>query len=231
MIFIRNLTKYYTQDGQRFAALDHAAMHLLPGAYAAIVGPSGSGKSTLMHLLGCLDSPSCGTYLLHGRDVSALPPEELARVRGEEIGFVFQGFQLLPGLTAQENVALPLLLCGVPQKERLERAEALLVLVGLQDRLRHRPSQLSGGQQQRVAIARALVRDPPVLLADEPTGNLDTASTGDVLALLDRLHEQGRTIVLITHDPRVADRAAQRFSIAGGKLTPFAQLNHNFVTI
>ena len=172
-----------------------------------------------MNILGCLDAPSGGTYRLHGRDVSTLTPAELSRVRSEEIGFVFQGFQLLPRLTAVENVALPLLLCGMPRTLRSSRAEELLSQVGLEHRLHHRPSQLSGGQQQRVAIARALARNPAVLLADEPTGNLDAAATRDVLALLEALNSQGRTIVLITHDDKVACRARRQLCISGGKLT------------
>ena len=171
-----------------------------------------------MHLLGCLDAPTSGRYLLNGRDVSRLSPEELARVRGEEIGFVFQGFQLLPRLTAEENVALPLLLCGEPLKKRMETARRLLTQVGLGERLRHTPAQLSGGQQQRVAVARALARNPAVLLADEPTGNLDAQSTADVLRLLEELHREGRTVVLITHDPAVARRAPRQIAIAHGRI-------------
>ena len=166
MIRTENLFKRYDLSGDSLEALHGVTLHIRQGEYAAIVGPSGSGKSTLMNILGCLDTPTSGSYHLHGRDVSTLTPAELARVRGEEIGFVFQGFQLLPRLTAVENVALPLLLCGMPAARRLERASCLLRQVGLGDRLHHRPSQLSGGQQQRVAIARALARDPAVLLAD-----------------------------------------------------------------
>ncbi|MGN0746760.1 MAG: ABC transporter ATP-binding protein, partial [Aristaeellaceae bacterium] len=204
--------------------LHGVTLHIRQGEYAAIVGPSGSGKSTLMNILGCLDTPTSGSYRLHGRDVSTLSPAELARVRGEEIGFVFQGFQLLPRLTAVENVALPLLLCGTPAARRLERATLLLRQVGLGERLHHRPSQLSGGQQQRVAIARALVRDPAVLLADEPTGNLDATATGEVLALLEALNRQGRTVVLITHDGQVARRAGRQLCISGGCLREFSRL-------
>ena len=224
MIRTEGLTKTYTMKGRTVAALDHVSLHIARGEYAAIIGPSGSGKSTLMHLLGCLDAPTSGSYRLHGRDVSTLTPAELARVRGEEIGFVFQGFQLLPRLTAVENVALPLLLCGMPAARRLERASCLLRQVGLGDRLHHRPSQLSGGQQQRVAIARALIRDPAVLLADEPTGNLDAVATGEVLALLEALNRQGRTVVLITHDGQVARRAGRQLCISGGRLTEFSRL-------
>ena len=219
MIRTHHLYKRYDHSSQGVDALHDINLHIRQGEYAAIVGPSGSGKSTLMSILGCLDAPSGGTYLLHGRDVSKLTQAELSRVRGEEIGFVFQGFQLLPRLTAVENVALPLLLCGIPQAQRLHRAEQLLHQVGLAHRLHHRPSQLSGGQQQRVAIARALVRDPAVLLADEPTGNLDAEATRDVLTLLEALNHEGHTIVLITHDSHVADRARRQLCISGGKLT------------
>ena len=218
MLIAENLTRAYPMEGRMLYALDRVSFRIRRGEYAAIVGPSGSGKSTLMHMLGCLDSPTGGRYLLDGRDVSALSEKELARVRGEAIGFVFQGFQLIPRLTALENAALPLTLCGMPLRQRLARAETLLRRVGLGDRLHHRPSQLSGGQQQRVAIARALSRDPAVLLADEPTGSLDPASTREVLALLDSLHQEGRTIVLITHDLSVARRASRQLSIASGRL-------------
>ncbi|MDY4137744.1 MAG: ABC transporter ATP-binding protein [Eubacteriales bacterium] len=224
MIRTENLSKRYDLSGDSLEALHGVTLHIRQGEYAAIVGPSGSGKSTLMNILGCLDAPTSGSYRLHGRDVSTLTPAELARVRGEEIGFVFQGFQLLPRLTAVENVALPLLLCGMPAARRLERASDLLRQVGLGDRLHHRPSQLSGGQQQRVAIARALARDPAVLLADEPTGNLDAAATGEVLALLEALNRQGRTVVLITHDGQVARRAGRQLCISGGRLTEFSRL-------
>ena len=218
MIRTENLTKLYTMNGKTVTALDHVTLRVQKGEYAAIVGPSGSGKSTLMHLLGCLDTPTSGSYRLHGRDVSTLGKDELAQVRGQEIGFVFQGFQLLPRLTAAENVALPLLLCGVPPKERATAARALLEQVGLGERLHHTPNQLSGGQQQRVAIARALARNPAVLLADEPTGNLDAQATADVLHLLDELHRAGRTILLITHDSVVAQRAERQITIAAGRI-------------
>ena len=218
MIRIENMTKQYTLQGRTVRALDGVTLSIAPGEYTAIIGPSGSGKSTLMHMLGCLDTPTAGRYRLNGRDVASLTPAELARVRGEQIGFVFQGFQLLPRLTAVENVALPLMLSGVPAAERTARACELLHAVGMGERLRHHPQQLSGGQQQRVAIARALVRNPPVLLADEPTGNLDGASTEDVLTLLESLHRHGRTVVLITHDPSVARRANRCISIESGKI-------------
>ena len=218
MIRTENLTKLYTMNSKTVTALDHVTLRVHKGEYAAIVGPSGSGKSTLMHLLGCLDTPTSGSYRLHGRDVSTLGKDELAQVRGQEIGFVFQGFQLLPRLTAAENVALPLLLCGVPPRERAAAARTLLEQVGLGERLHHTPNQLSGGQQQRVAIARALARNPAVLLADEPTGNLDAQATADVLHLLDELHRAGRTILLITHDSVVAQRAERQITIAAGRI-------------
>ena len=218
MLIADALTRTYPMGSQTLTALDRVSFHIPQGEYAAIVGPSGSGKSTLMHLLGCLDSPTSGSYRLHGRDVSRLSGKELARVRGAEIGFVFQGFQLIPRLTALENVALPMLLCGIPAKARNARAEMLLARVGLADRLHHKSTQLSGGQQQRVAIARALSRDPAVLLADEPTGSLDPRSTREVLALLDELHREGHTVVLITHDMKVAAQADRQLEIAGGRL-------------
>ena len=218
MICLRDVCKRYRVNGREVAALSHVSMHIAEGTYTAIVGPSGSGKSTLMHLLGCLDTPSSGKVFLHGHDVTTLHPHQLAKLRGEEIGFVFQGFQLLPQLTALENVAMPLLLAGVPRRERESRAQELLLRVGLGERLHHCPSQLSGGQQQRVAIARALVRNPPILLADEPTGNLDEEATRDVLALLDGLHREGRTILLITHSPAVAACAQQQIVVSNGVL-------------
>ena len=219
MITVTHLTKEYPLEGRTLAALDDVSFHVSTGEYAAIVGPSGSGKSTLMHILGCLDRPTAGTYLLGGKDVSALDDKALAGVRGEMIGFVFQGCELIPRLTALENAALPLLLCGTDQKERLARAEALLTRVGLGDRLHHRPAQLSGGQRQREAIARALVREPAVLLADEPTGALDPDAALEVLSLLDSLHHEGRTILLITHDPSAARRAKRQLLMENGRLT------------
>ena len=218
MLTAIDLTRTYEMDGQTVAALSDVSFHIGQGEYTAIVGPSGSGKSTLMHLLGCLDRPSAGQYLLDGQDISQLPDKRLAQLRGEKIGFVFQGFQLIPRMTALENVLLPMILCGMKEKERTARAEALLGRVGLGDRLHHRPSQLSGGQQQRVAIARAVAREPAVLLADEPTGSLDPQSTREVLSLLDELHREGHTVLLITHDMTVARRAQRRLVIRGGQL-------------
>ena len=218
MIHAHHLTRSYIMDGQTIAALSDVSFHIGQGEYAAIVGPSGSGKSTLMHILGCLDRPSAGEYLLGGQDVSRLSDKVIAQLRGEKIGFVFQGFQLISRMTALENVLLPMILCGMKEKERNARAEALLHRVGLDDRLHHKPSQLSGGQQQRVAIARALARKPSVLLADEPTGALDPQSTREVLSLLDDLHREGHTVLLITHDMSVARRTQRQLVIQEGRL-------------
>jgi len=199
-------------------ALHPLDLRVRRGDYLAVMGPSGSGKSTFLHLLGCLDQPTAGRYLLEGRDVSQLPDAELARVRGTAIGFVFQRFHLLRDESARRNVELPLLYAGTPRAERRRRAEAALVSVGLGDRLRHHPGQLSGGEQQRLALARALVKRPRLLLADEPTGNLDTASGARVLDLIDEENRRGTTVVLITHDPEVAERAGTRLLLRDGRM-------------
>jgi putative ABC transport system ATP-binding protein len=188
------------------------------GEYVALMGPSGSGKSTLMHIIGLLDSPSAGNYRLSGRSVEGLSEVELARIRNRRVGFVFQAFFLLPRLTALHNVALPLVYRGVPLAERLKRARAALESVGLGDRLDHLPSELSGGQRQRVAIARALVQEPDLLLADEPTGNLDSRSSEEILELFDGLHRQGKTIVMVTHEPDVGARAQRIVRLRDGKI-------------
>ena len=209
LLALRNVSKTYRSGSLEVAALRDATISIREGEFVAITGPSGSGKSTLMHVLGCLDSPTAGHYRLAGQDVSTLSEEELAEVRNQRIGFVFQQFNLMPSLNARRNVELPLCYAGVRRAERSARAVEVLARVGLADRMEHRPSELSGGQQQRVAIARALVGDPALILADEPTGNLDSTSTADVLGLLADLHATGRTIVLITHESGVA-AAAQR---------------------
>ena len=219
MIRMHDICKSYPdREGGMTAVLRHVDLHIQPGAYAALVGPSGSGKSTLMHLLGCLDTPTSGEYLLDGEDVSQLDPAALCRIRREKIGFVFQGYQLMTRLTALENAAFPLMLRGAGERERLQQARRALRRVGLEGREQRRPCELSGGQQQRVAIARALCAHSRILLCDEPTGALDTDSRNAILDLLDSLHADGHTIVLITHDPFVAARAVQRFRVAEGQV-------------
>ena len=206
----------YRSGDIEFEALRGVDLSITEGEYVAIMGPSGSGKSTLMNALGCLDTLTSGSYRLDGEDVEDLDDDQLAEIRNRKIGFVFQQFHLLPELTARQNVALPLMYGRVPLQERQERAAAALEKVGLGDRLDNRPGELSGGQQQRVAVARALVTEPTMLLADEPTGNLDTVSTADVLALFDELHATGRTIVLITHEHEVGRRAQRIIRVRDG---------------
>ena len=208
--------KTYRTGSVEFEALRGVDLSIAAGEYVAVMGPSGSGKSTLMNVLGCLDVLTAGSYALAGEDVSVLDEIELAQIRNEHIGFVFQQFHLLPSLTALRNVELPLLYRGMPAAERRDRAAAALARVGLADRLKNRPGELSGGQQQRVAVARALVGEPAMLLADEPTGNLDSASTEDVLALFADLHRSGRTIVLITHELEVAEHARRIVRVRDG---------------
>ena len=221
LLDLRGVSKTYSSGALEVAAVRDVDLQVQAGDYLAIMGPSGSGKSTLMHIIGCLDVPSAGQYSLAGEDVSGMTQAQLAVVRNRRIGFVFQQFNLLPTLSAWRNVELPLLYAGVSRSERRQRALTALGRVGLADRVEHRPGELSGGQQQRVSVARALVTEPDLILADEPTGNLDSASTTDILALLCELHEQGRTIVLITHEHEVA-AAAQRIVVMrdGGLAEP-----------
>ena len=218
LIVTRNLQKVYSGGGCAVEALRGVSLEVADGDFVAIVGPSGSGKSTLMNVLGCLDAASGGYYALDGEDVTRLGSDGLARVRSRKIGFVFQNFNLLPRLTALENAALPLMYLGVPLRERRERAEQALRNVGLYHRRNHLPAEMSGGQQQRVAIARALISKPPLLLADEPTGNLDSASGGEILRFVESLHEGGTTIVLITHDEGVARRCRRRVEMRDGRI-------------
>ena len=218
VLHLAGISKTYATGSMEVQALRGVDLTIDQGEFVAIVGPSGSGKSTLMHILGCLDTPTDGTFLMAGDDVASLDEDRLAEVRNRHIGFVFQQFNLLPYLSAWRNVELPLVYTGTERHERRERALAALAQVGLADRADHKPGELSGGQQQRVAIARALVTEPALILADEPTGNLDSVSTADVLGLLDDLHHQGRTIVLITHEHDVAERAERIVQIYDGQV-------------
>jgi putative ABC transport system ATP-binding protein len=218
IIELADVHKTYATGAAEVLALQGVSLAIHPGEYVAIMGPSGSGKSTLMHILGCLDVPTAGTYRLAGTDVSAMSEMELAQVRNKRIGFVFQQFNLLPSMSALRNVELPMCYAGVGRADRQVRALAALDRVGLADRVEHRPGELSGGQQQRVAVARSLVTDPALLLADEPTGNLDSRSTEDLLSLFDELHAAGRTIVLITHENTVAEAAGRVVRIRDGQL-------------
>jgi putative ABC transport system ATP-binding protein len=219
VVSLDGVRKTYRSGSIEFEALRGVDMEIDAGEYVAVIGPSGSGKSTLMNILGCLDVPTEGTYHLGGEDVSTMSEASLAHVRNRRIGFVFQQFNLLPSLPAWRNVELPLTYAGAPRSQRRERAARALERVGLGDRLENRPGELSGGQQQRVAVARALVTEPDIILADEPTGNLDSASSEAVLALLDELHASGRTIVLITHEHEVAERAGRNLTIRDGLIT------------
>jgi len=218
VIELIQVEKTYRTGTVEVHALQGVSLRIEHGEYVAVMGPSGSGKSTLMHIVGCLDVPSAGRYLLDGEDVGEMDEVDLARVRNRQIGFVFQQFNLLASLSAWRNVELPLTYAGVPRDERRRRAMAVLERVGLGDRVGHRPGELSGGQQQRVAVARALVTDPALILADEPTGNLDSVATEDALGLLDELHDQGRTIVLITHEAEVAERARRVVRVRDGRI-------------
>ena len=204
MIEVTNIIKKYVTGEIDFTALKGVNLKIEKGEFTSIMGPSGSGKSTFMNILGCLDKMDSGTYMLNGKDVSNLTGNELAFVRNKEIGFVFQAFNLLPRLTILDNVALPMVYAGVPSKERKERALEALVKVGLGDRVKHRPNEISGGQKQRVAIARAIVNRPNVIMADEPTGNLDTKSTFEIMKIFQDLNDEGSTVVMVTHEPDVA---------------------------
>ena len=218
VIDLVEVRKVYQSGSLRVEALRGISLRIAAGEYVAIMGPSGSGKSTLMHIIGCLDVATDGSFRLAGEDVSEMTEAELAEVRNRRVGFVFQQFNLLASLTALRNVELPLTYAGVSREDRKRRSIAALERVGLGDRVEHRPGELSGGQQQRVAVARALVTDPALILADEPTGNLDSTATRDVLDLLDELHEQGRTVVLITHEPEVAERARRVVRVRDGEV-------------
>ncbi len=218
LVDMTDICKIYNPGENEVRALDHVDVKISRGEFVAIIGQSGSGKSTLMNMIGCLDIPTSGTYILSGSDVSKLSDDELSDIRNREIGFIFQGFNLIANLTAKENVELPLIYRGVSQKERHTLSEKALKKVGLEKRMTHKPSEMSGGQQQRVAIARAIAQAPPVILADEPTGNLDSNSSKEILQILKDLHKEGRTIILITHDNGIADQARRVIRIMDGKI-------------
>ena len=218
-IALRGIKKLYRIGDQEVAALGGIDLDIKNGEFTALMGPSGSGKSTLMNILGCLDRPSEGSYRLDGREVANLSDDELARTRNQQIGFVFQNFNLLSRISAVDNVALPLVYAGVKAAERKRRSMEVLEMVGLADRANHQPNELSGGQRQRVAIARALVNNPEIIMADEPTGNLDTKSTAEILDVFTRLHEMGRTVILVTHAPEVAMRANRQLLVRDGLIT------------
>ena len=218
IIALRDVAKIYAVGPSQVRALDGVSLDIDRTDYVAVMGPSGSGKSTLMNLIGCLDRPTRGSYMLNEREVGGLEDDELAGIRNSEIGFIFQTFNLLPRVDAIENVALPLVYSGIPREERLERAREALREVGLGDRMEHRPNEMSGGQRQRVAIARALVNRPAILLADEPTGNLDSTTGEEIMGLVDRLQQRGNTILLVTHEQTLADRAARVLRMRDGKI-------------
>lgn len=229
LIEIENLRKTYEMGTEKVHALQSVSVDVSANDYVALMGPSGSGKSTLMNLIGCLDTPSKGKYILNKKDVSTLEDDELAEIRNKEIGFVFQTFNLLPRLTAIENVALPLVYAGISKTERIEKAKKALESVGLADRMTHKPNELSGGQRQRVAIARALVNDPSIILADEPTGNLDTKTSIEIMAIFERLHQSGNTIILVTHEPDIAEHAHRIIRLRDG-LVELDIKNENIVS-
>lgn len=218
IIHLENIRKSYYLGKHELPVLKGISLDIYKNEYVALMGPSGSGKSTLMNILGCLDSPSGGQYILNGKDVSRMPDDDLAAVRNKEIGFVFQQFNLLPRLTAAENVALPLIYSGVSKKERKERAEAVLLKVKLDDRMHHKPNELSGGQCQRVAIARALINNPAIILADEPTGNLDSITSHEIMDILGKIHADGNTVILVTHEEDISHFARRIIRLKDGMI-------------
>jgi putative ABC transport system ATP-binding protein len=230
ILHLENIIKSYFLGKNELIVLKGISMDINKNEYVALMGPSGSGKSTLMNILGCLDSPTGGRYVLNGKDVSQMHDDELATVRNKEIGFVFQQFNLLPRLTAAENVALPLIYSGVSKKERIERAAAVLKKVSLDDRMHHKPNELSGGQCQRVAIARALINNPSIILADEPTGNLDSKTSHEIMEILGKIHDDGNTVVLVTHEEDISSFAHRIIRLKDG-LIETDQINTNPSTI
>ena len=215
---VKDICKIYNPGENEVRALDHVDVTIDENEFVAIIGHSGSGKSTLMNMLGCLDVPTSGDYFLHGQDVASMSDDELSDIRNREIGFIFQGFNLIPNLTAEENVELPLIYRGVGRRERKQLAQSALEKVGLSHRMHHKPSEMSGGQQQRVAIARAIAQAPPIILADEPTGNLDSHSSQEIMGILKKLHKGGHTVILITHDNEIAAQAERVIRIRDGKI-------------
>ena len=217
-ISLTGITKLYQMGDQLVRALDGVTLHIGSSEYVSVMGPSGSGKSTLMNILGCLDRPTAGSYQLDGQEVAQLSDDELAVIRNKKIGFVFQNFNLLPRMSALANVALPLIYSGVPRGQRQQQAADALTLVGLADRMQHKPSEMSGGQRQRVAIARALINNPAILMADEPTGNLDTQSGTEIMNIFNELNKQGHTIIIVTHEPDIARFTHRRIFMRDGKI-------------
>lgn len=230
VIDVNALKKTYIMGTTEVHALQNITLNIDKNEYVALMGPSGSGKSTLMNLLGCLDTPTAGDYILNGTNVSTMTDSDLAEVRNKEIGFVFQTFNLLPRLSALENVALPLVYGGISKRARLDRAEEVLTAVGLGDRVDHKPNELSGGQRQRVAIARALVNDPSIILADEPTGNLDTKTSIEIMGIFEEIHKQGNTVILVTHEPDIAEHAHRIVRLRDGLVETDIR-NQNIVTV
>ena len=223
IIVLKDITKTYHMGDTAVHALNHVTLGIDSGEFVAIISSSGSGKSTLMNIVGCLDRPTSGSYQLEGKEVATLDESALAAVRNAKLGFVFQNFNLLPRMSALQNVALPLVYANMPKKERLERAAQHLEKVGLGDRMHHRPNELSGGQRQRVAIARALVNDPPILIADEPTGNLDTKSSLEIMDIFTALHRHGRTLIMVTHEPDIAAYALRTIQMRDGQIVQDSQ--------
>ncbi len=229
VIVLQDIVKQFIMGDTVLRALDHVNFSVAEGDFVAIMGPSGSGKSTMMNILGCLDRPTSGKYFLAGREVAGLSDDELAKIRNAKIGFVFQSFNLLPRMTALENVALPLVYAGVAEEERMERARIALESVGLGDRLEHKPAELSGGQRQRVAIARALVNNPAIIMADEPTGNLDTKSSYEIMDIFKELNAKGKTLLLITHEPDIGQQSKRILVMRDGRLNSDERLVENYV--
>lgn len=230
ILHLEQISKSYYLGRQELKVLKEISLDILKNDYVALMGPSGSGKSTLMNILGCLDSPTSGKYILNGKDVSYMPDDELANVRNKEIGFVFQQFNLLPRLTALENVALPLVYGGINKKERTERAEAVLERVKLSDRMKHKPNELSGGQCQRVAIARALINNPSIILADEPTGNLDSVTSHEIMEILGTIHKEGNTVILVTHEEDISRFAHRVIRLKDGMIEKDTVREHPMVS-